>query len=154
MMAIALAMQVGKATEPDELHKQLPATTRPLVELAKFKGMKCVSVSQFRYRNRGTKQLEIGRVFRFTYKADYATEWASWKSEFPKRDGWNMVPDNEKTTYLYQRDLKNPKVTTQALMLHKGKIVPDAKSKGGVKGIGDPQWVWVSFNEILTSKKW
>ena len=65
-----------------------------------------------------------------------------------------MGPDNEKTTQLYKRDLKNAKVTTQALMLHKGKIVPDAKARGGVKQVDDSQYVWVSFNEILTSKKW
>lgn len=154
MLAVVLATQVGKTSEPDEIQKLLPASTRPYIELAKFKNMKCVSVSEFRSRNSETKQLVIGRVYRFSYMADYATEWKQWAKEYVKKDGWTVGPDNDHTVQIYERTLKHPQVTEQALMLHKGKLVPDAKTKVGSKRINDPEWVWVSFNELLTTKKW
>ena len=119
-----------------------------------FKDMKCVSVNEYRSVDQKTKKSVVNRVYRFTYRAIFAKEAKRWQTEeFKKSEGWKVTSEI-KDGFIIERDIKNPKITTQALLLWPGKIIFDVNTHAHVKGIKDPAWVWVSYNEILKSNKW
>lgn len=131
--------------------KELDAKIRPIVEIPQFKNMKCVTVSAYRWMDKNNKKLEVTRVFRFTYQADFKVEIDKWIKTYAK-NGWHQDPDH--SLMLLDRDLKHPKVTRQGMILHKGKAVFDAKSMARTRTIKLDGWVWVSLNETIKDPAW
>ncbi len=132
--------------------KELDAKTRPIVEIPQFKDMKCVTVSAYRWMDKKDKKLEVTRVFRFTYKADFKEESEKW-TRLRVKEGWTL--DKKSLPLItYDRDLRHPKVIRQALLLQKGKAVFDAKAGGQTRRLKEDGWVWVSFNETIKDPTW
>jgi hypothetical protein len=132
--------------------KELDPHTRPIVEIPQFKDMKCVTVSAYRMKNPKTKKLEVTRVFRFTYKADYTVEVANWSKTYSK--GRWIVDKKSVPLIIYDRDLKHPKVVRQTIMLHGGKATFETKARAQTKATKEAGWVWVSFNETIKDPTW
>ena len=156
---IALAMLISLAQQkssfvPDKDTKDLDPKTRPYVEIQMFKNMKCVSINQYRSVDERTKKTIVNRVYRFTYKAVLADEAKRWQTNvFKKSDGWKVTSEL-KAGFIMERDTKDPKVRTQALLLNTGQLVFDINSRAHVKVMKNPAWVRVSYNEIMRSNQW
>lgn len=131
--------------------KELDPKTRPIIELPQFKDMKCVTVSSYRWTNEKTKKLEVTRVFRFTYKADFVAETEKWMKTYVKQ-GWHRDPKDK--AFILDRDYKHPKVIRQGLLLHDGKAVFDPKVTARTKSLKEAGWVWVSMNETIKDPAW
>ncbi len=133
--------------------RNLEPTVRPYVEIPLFKAMKCITVNEYKSTDKPTKITTISRVYRFTYKARYSEEDKRWRSIFPKKDGWS-IDATEPKFVVFEKPVKHPKIRWQALILHSGRIVFDPAARAQTKVIRDPEWVWISFNEVLTRKNW
>jgi hypothetical protein len=132
--------------------RELDAKTKPYEPLAHFEQMAAVSVSEYRFRQKGVETPPITRVYRYTYQADFDAEAKKWEKMFTKADGWEAtekVPD-----FIMERQLKKKDVSFQALILHRGRIVPDRKVRARTRIVPEKGWVWVSFNEQMTRTKW
>ena len=132
--------------------KELDPKTRPIVEVPRFKDLKCISVSAYRMNNPVTKKLEVTRVFRFTYQADFKAESENWGKTLVKQ-GWTLdkagLPG-----IVYDRQLNHPKVVRQGLILHSERAIFDPKARAQTRPTKEAGWVWVSFNETIKDTSW
>ncbi|HXH60509.1 MAG TPA: hypothetical protein VNI20_04055 [Fimbriimonadaceae bacterium] len=128
--------------------RSLDPSLRPLVELAPFRGMKYVSVSEYDSQLEGA--LNIDRVFRMTYRAHLEDEVKRLRGILPESDGWYL---SGKGPYYFSKDYPDGKVATHAMVVQSGRIERDESVFTKTMMHPDDNYVSISFNEIYFPKE-
>src|SRR5579862_6009024 len=90
IFAFAIAVQVKDVHPvPKKDTRELEPSTRPFLELAPFKDIKNVTVSEYNVKAKDKTAYTI-RVYRFTYPGNIDTERERWMKMFTEADGWRI----------------------------------------------------------------
>lgn len=124
--------------------QDLDPSTRPIVELDRFKDAEIISVTEYLTSFGGA--LAINRVHRLTYKADYEEEVALWREIFPESEGWRVeyVISNE---IIIGKDYRDGKVAGHAMILEPGTYERDETAHANTVKVEDYDYVRIALNE-------
>lgn len=138
----------GQQEPPKWKATDLPTTTRPFVEIDRFKKVKFMRVQEIETWTPGQKASNLMRYYYFTYKAEYDEEAKLWESLFPKSKGW-IYPDSPAGSLMLNQSVDHPKISFHGMILGSGTMVLSTKDPKLPFHRSDPEWVTVSLFEVI-----
>jgi len=138
----------GKQEPPKWKAIDLPTTTRPFVEIDRFKKVKFMRVQEVETWMPGQKASNLMRYYYFTYKEAFDDEARLRKDLFPQSKGW-IYPDAPAGSLMLNQPVDHPKISRHGMILGSGKLVPSAEDPKLPIHKSDPEWVHVTLFETL-----
>ncbi|RYG38728.1 hypothetical protein EON81_02900 [bacterium] len=145
LFLLALQTPAAKPAEQSKL-TSLSASIGPIGALPELKGAKIISRSG--YTIPGTNK--VGRVFRYSIRADFDAFMKLLKKNRPAKAGWVMTEDSKDNVMYDLPKIAKGKLAAQTFIVQRARIVPDPKGRVGIRVIPAaqaPGWIWISYNE-------
>jgi len=150
-MPFAFSLVVGLALLGQEkplTSKELNPSERPILSVKGLNAKDIVSVSRYTTKDSPYPSM----VYRYVFRGDYKKTLQAFQATLMPKEGWKIEAASA-TEQVLSRNLAKGPIAMQALLFHPTRLVPGPKGWRPAQGKDAKGWIWVSYNELVRTKK-